>query len=527
MSFLNIKWLLALLILSGCSMVSTVPQGSQGSRSGNVASLRTVEDVIKREQKASITDTSKVKVGSYQSTLEEKKTDIVTRTKTKGLSLSYKQKHFKFWRNYFSKKERARFKRHLNNGLKFKPVVEAVFKEHGLPIELFYVGLIESGYNTHISSSAQAVGPWQFIKGTAVRYGLRVDSHVDERRSIHKSSVAAANYFKDLYNIFGSWELALCAYNAGEYRIIRAIRKGNTRDYVELVRKKLIPKETIFYIPKIAAAKHLVETEFRNLDKHERADFYRDTRQVSLGKSFSASRLRKAVGLSRKDFKKLNPELKRDWIKVRRRHSVTVPIRFNEKAIAYARKDNKLVNRNIDRGLASRSYKKSKRKKKKNYKVTSSDIHRVKSGENLTLIARKYKLSVRELKRLNGMRSSKIFPGKKLIVRRKVRKLASNTYKNYHIVRKGDFLGKIARQYKLSLKSLKKLNGLRGSNISVGDKLLVKKGRSQKTYVVKRGDSLYRIARLFGTSVKKIISANSFSGKRIFPRQKIIIPLES
>ena len=145
----------------------------------------------------------------------------------------------------------------MKNGEKYRPIVTRIFKKHGLPVDLFYVGLIESGFNSHIRSHADAVGPWQFIKGTATRYGLRVDRHVDERRNIHKATEAAAGYFKDLYNIFGSWELALCAYNAGEYRIINAIRRGNTRDYRELVRKKLIPKETIYYVPKVAAARYL------------------------------------------------------------------------------------------------------------------------------------------------------------------------------------------------------------------------------------------------------------------------------
>jgi membrane-bound lytic murein transglycosylase D len=531
MSFfnINIKPIFTVLIISSCSMVSTVPPGSQGSRNGNVAKVRTVKDIIVRDQKVSLAEYSKVDSKS-KVTIEENSADIIKSRNSKGLSLSYKQKHFKFWKNYFSKKERARFKRHLNNGLKFKPVVEAVFKEHGLPVELFYVGLIESGYNTHISSSAQAVGPWQFIKGTATRYGLRVDGHVDERRSIHKSSVAAANYFKDLYNIFGSWELALCAYNKGEYGIIRAIRKGKTRDYLELVQKKLIPKETIYYIPKIAAAIDLVESEFKHLNNHVRSDFYKNTKQVALGKSFSAARLRKSIGLSRKEFKKLNPELKRDWIKVRRRHSVTVPNNYTDKLISYVRKENRVVNLNLDRRLASKSYKKSNRKGKSYSNRSTSIKHRVKSGENLTRIAKKYHLTVRELKKLNGMRSSKIYPGKNLIVGRKSRSVSSipsQRSSKFHIVKKGDFLGKIARRYNISLKSLKKINGMKRNNIRVGEKLLVRKAKGQKTYVVKRGDSLSRIARLFGTSVKKILSANSFTGKKIFPRQKIIIPLES
>ena len=175
------------------------------------------------------------------------------------LELDYKQSHFDFWVKYFSKREKARFLRHSNNGAKYRNVINKILKSHGLPQELFFVGLIESGYNTRIKSHASAVGPWQFIKGTAKRYGLRVDGYVDERYNIIKSTEAAASYFKDLYNIFGSWELALCAYNAGEYRIINAIRRGNTRSYKELVKKKLIPKETIYYVPKVAAARAIFE----------------------------------------------------------------------------------------------------------------------------------------------------------------------------------------------------------------------------------------------------------------------------
>src|SRR5690606_20591107 len=110
------------------------------------------------------------------------------------------------------------------------------------------------------------------------RYGLRVDKSVDERQNIHKATAAAARYFRDLYNIFGSWELALCAYNAGEYRIIGAIRKGNTRDYRELVKKGLLPKETIYYIPKVVAAKTIAKKMGRFETKNPASDIYTSAR---------------------------------------------------------------------------------------------------------------------------------------------------------------------------------------------------------------------------------------------------------
>ncbi len=131
------------------------------------------------------------------------------------LTLDYKEKHFKFWINYFTNKQKKRFLRHANNGMKYRNTIREILAHHDLPQDLFYVGLIESGYNTYIKSRAKATGPWQFMKGTAGDYGLRVNSYVDERSNIVKATHAAANYFKDLYNIFGSWDIALCAYNAG------------------------------------------------------------------------------------------------------------------------------------------------------------------------------------------------------------------------------------------------------------------------------------------------------------------------
>ncbi len=177
------------------------------------------------------------------------------------LGLKYNNNLYKSWIKYFTVRERELFQDHLKNGERYYSLIRNIFVEYGLPKDLYYVGLIESGYKLRIKSRASAVGPWQFIKATGRRYGLRVGRGFDERMDIDKSTHAAAKYLKDLYEMFGSWELALCAYNKGENGMLRAIRRGKSRDYQVLARKRLIPRETAQYISKIAAARELVNNK--------------------------------------------------------------------------------------------------------------------------------------------------------------------------------------------------------------------------------------------------------------------------
>jgi membrane-bound lytic murein transglycosylase D len=361
--------------------------------------------------------------------------------------ISYKKKHYDFWIKYFTKRDRKRFLRHSKNGTKYKAIVESILEEEGLPKDLFYVGLIESGYNTHIASRAQAVGPWQFIKGTATRYGLRVDSRVDERRNIFKATRAAAHYFKDLYNIFGSWELALCAYNAGEYRIINAIRRGNTRDYKSLVAKKLLPKETIFYIPKVAAAKEL--WSINKVSTHSDHKLYGKASEIKVYKSFSAKKVRKTLGISKRLFTKLNPDMKKDWVTKRRKgHRIYIPTRL----LAGAKK--KLASLKATRRVAS-SRVKNKRAAKRVTKV-----HKVRRGESLYKIARKYGTTISWLKKRNSLRRNKIFVGQKLKVLKKVA-----AKKKVYIVKRGDSLYGIARKFGLTVNSIVSANRLKRKTI--------------------------------------------------------------
>ena len=155
---------------------------------------------------------------------------------------------------FFQNKQREHFTLWLERSRRYLPVMEQIFRNEGLPPELAHLALIESGFNPQARSRARAVGPWQFIRYTGKKYGLRINDWVDERRDPIKSTHAAAHYLRDLYSLFGCWELAAAGYNAGEGKISRAIRKSRAKDFWELVHFPYIRRETKNYVPKFMAA---------------------------------------------------------------------------------------------------------------------------------------------------------------------------------------------------------------------------------------------------------------------------------
>lgn len=423
-----------------------------------------------------------------------------------NIALDYEPKHYDFWLNYFTKRDQERFGRHLKNGYKYKQLVFHILKEHGLPTDLFYVGLIESGYNSRIKSHAGAAGPWQFMPKTARHYGLRVDSQVDERWNIYKSTHAAARYFSDLYNIFGSWELAMCAYNAGEYRIIGAIRKGRTRSYRDLVKKKLIPKETAYYIPKVAAARALVQNEekFGFFHGQDHDSLYGHASLVELNESFSLKSVSKLSQVPIKTLSEMNPDIKQDYVRVRGAYGILVP-----KIHA-----SKLAGLDLPKLKIPARY------------TASSSSHKVRRGENLSVIAKRYGVSVGSIKSLNRIRGSRIYVGQKLKLPGSVRGVASTDKPAVHVVRRGENLSLIAKKYGLSVTQIRRTNRMRGSRIFPGQRLELS-GVSVTFYRVRAGDNLTAIAKRFGVSVSDIKRSNDLSNSVIYPNQKLKIPSES
>ena len=155
---------------------------------------------------------------------------------------------------FFNVSIRNRFEQWLIRLSHYRPLVDSIFSEFQLPSDLIYLSLVESGFNPHAYSRARAAGPWQFMKGTAKVYGLRVDSYVDERRDPVKSTVAAARYLRDLYDLFGTWPLAMAAYNAGEGKVMRALHTAQAESFSDIAKTRLIRRETKEYVPRFMAA---------------------------------------------------------------------------------------------------------------------------------------------------------------------------------------------------------------------------------------------------------------------------------
>lgn len=434
----------------------------------------------------------------------------------------------KFFIRYFTTKQREVFKRWLERSGRYIDLMKEILKKHNLPQDLVYMALIESGFNPRAYSRARAMGPWQFIKGTARRYGLRVDFWVDERRDPIKSTLAAAKYLKDLYEIFGSWYLAAAGYNAGERKVIKAMRRHGSEEFWELAETRYLRKETKDYVPKMIAAAIIAKNPevfgFKDLNYADPFTF----EVVEVPSPIDLAVVSKKCGVSYFEIRTLNPELRR-WF--------TPP-------------DVKRYKLRLPLGKGSHC-----REKLKGFKTNKRFVfkrYRIKRRDTLSTIAYMFRSSVKEIMRLNGIRNPRrLRPGKVIYVPvhpwEKPRKLAFKgkkrvRYKNIRVkgrkrilytVKRGDTLWDIARAYRVSVRDIKKWNVIpRNNRIMPGDVIAVyvsgrtKVTSSHRVYIVKKGDTLWDIARRFGVSVRGIKRVNNMSTSLIYPGMRIKIPVE-
>lgn len=215
------------------------------------------------------------------------------------------------WIKYYTTRGRRSFSIWLKRSGKYMELIKEILKSNDLPEDLVYLPLIESGFRTEARSPSDAVGPWQFIESTARRYGLKINYWIDERRDPVKSTKAASEYLKDLYNIFQSWPLTLAAYNAGEGAVIRALRKTKTDDYWRIVHTRYLKKETRRYVSKFIAAGIIasdpVKYGFSEINYHLPLKF----EEVKIKGPSALSFIAKCSNTSTRTIKELNPEIKR------------------------------------------------------------------------------------------------------------------------------------------------------------------------------------------------------------------------
>jgi membrane-bound lytic murein transglycosylase D len=229
------------------------------------------------------------------------------------LPVTYNNK-VKWWINYFQTGGRKWFKTWLERSHAYLPQMQKVLAKQGMPQDLAYVAMIESGFSSGATSTAEAVGYWQFITPTANRYGLRTTWWLDERRDFSKSTTAASKYLSDLFRQFGSWYLTAAAYNMGEGRTQKLVRRYGTRNYWVLSKRTDFPEETRQYIPKLLAAM-LISKAPKLYGFHEVVPQSPDTYDYfSVPGGTDLLNLAHYIGVDSHSLLRLNPELVRGFV---------------------------------------------------------------------------------------------------------------------------------------------------------------------------------------------------------------------
>jgi membrane-bound lytic murein transglycosylase D len=308
---------------------------------------------------------------------------------------------------FFNVSIRNRFEQWLIRLSHYRPLVDSIFSEFQLPSDLIYLSLVESGFNPHAYSRARAAGPWQFMKGTAKVYGLRVDSYVDERRDPVKSTVAAARYLRDLYDLFGTWPLAMAAYNAGEGKVMRALHTAQAESFSDIAKTRLIRRETKEYVPRFMAATIIAKNPDRygfpqnEIRPHE-------FEEVVVRRPIHFKAIANLTGISYQELKVLNPELRRDATPPDdAEYHLKVPVGTKDK-----------VEQLLDRAPTHKFAPLPIPVKVRQFRAEPESGHwyRVRVGDSLEKIAKRFKISVKALKTHNNLTGPTIKAGSRLVI---------------------------------------------------------------------------------------------------------------
>ncbi len=288
--------------------------------------------------------------------------------------------HVEMWLKYFKTRGRQDFMKWMVREKMMKKVVEPLLADEGLPLEFFYLAMIESGLSNSAYSRAKATGTWQFMKGTGTRYGLKINYWVDERRDPLKSTIAAARFLRDLYAQFGDWYLAIAAYNAGPGKVKRAIQKTRSMDFWKLCDTKFLRAETKHYIPKMLAALLIASNpEGHGFDTMENPIEEFPDAVLALERPLVLDEIAKELGVPLSTVKKWNPELIRH---------ITPPIKLGEN---YPLRIPSFYIATLEKSIPTFS----------EVKIKDIHLHPIAKGDTLSRVAKKYGVSIREILQMN------------------------------------------------------------------------------------------------------------------------------
>ncbi|MEO6167184.1 MAG: LysM peptidoglycan-binding domain-containing protein [Chitinophagales bacterium] len=489
--------------------------------------------------------------------------------------------------NLYVLNRREQVSRMLGLSKIYFPIFDQVFAQYGIPPEIKYLSIIESALNPHAVSRAGATGMWQFMYGTAKQYGLNINSYVDERKDIIRSTEGAAQYLKGMYEVYGDWLLAIASYNCGPGNVNRAISLSGGKTFWEI--RNYLPRETRNYVPAFIAATYVMTYyELHDLSPDYPKYNFEGITTVSINEKMSCDQIAKFTGLSMEEFKFLNPGLKCSVIPGGSAYTYSCKLPVDRISMFDTGRDSIIL---LSVNAKTLYY--------PGNSAGGTVYYTVRQGDNLGKIAQKYHVSVTQLKKWNRLHSTTIHAGQKLkistpqssspnsstaAVTKKslpapsesgkadstivASKATDNTSaeqlnsipakKITYTVHKGDNLGKVAEAHHVSITQIKEWNNLSGSIIMVGQKLKlyptdsptkaiakvpendkqpiesavagvsmpkanIPPGGKSITYTVRKGDYLGKIADQHHVTVKQVMEWNKMSSSTVWAGQKLTI----
>ena len=453
----------------------------------------------------------------------------------------------------FLKNRKRSFERLMAVSEYYFPLFEEAFDKQNVPLEIKYLAVVESALNPKAVSRVGATGLWQFMYQTGKQYGLKIDSYVDERSDPLKASEAAAQYMKNMYAIFGDWDLVLASYNSGPGNVAKAIRRSGGQQNYWNIRKNL-PKETQGYVPAFLATMYIYEYHKEHGIVPEKAPikhFATDT--VMIKRQMSFKQISELIDIPIAQLQVLNPSYRLNIVPAYKdqTHFLRLPqdkmaiFTSNESKIyAYVDKEAGLRERpfQIVRPIVAHdsvnTFQKLAQAKVRYY--------RVKRGDNLSTIAHKYDVAVADLKKWNNIRGNKLVYGKNLkingievnqdpktvakvdIDQKGVQKDSAGVASaSFYVVQKGDNLSAIAKKFNVTVAEIQEWNKLINNNVQLGASLQVVKNPTNKeeiaetverkdiAYNVQKGDNLGSIAKKFGATIEELKQWNNLKSNAI------------